>query len=127
MEEERMVTTFFDDLEQAIDRYSEDMEDFEIYIRTDIVKQLLDHFMPKWRKRTDRYYKLKKFVTEQQLDRNISKIRNEMNTKEKELRDEIVKLREFIDEFEANAAEVSRIIEQDRIAVKRIRMRKEGK
>ena len=80
-EEENPGIVYGDDLEKAIDRYTfEDEEDNEL-IETIILKQILDHFMPKWRKRTDPHYKLKKFATEQQLDKNLNKIREYVDIK----------------------------------------------
>ena len=127
MENEEKDIVYGDDLEKAIERYSFEgydagWDDGE-YIPLDILKQLLDHFVPKWRKREDRLFKYKKFVSEQQLDKNISKLRDYVDINCKMIRDEIVSLREFMDEFEAQAAEVNRIIQQDRVAMEKIRMR----
>ena len=112
-----------DDLEKCIDRNAYEDEDMEEVIQVQILKQILDHFMPKWRKHTDKHYKLKKFATEDQLDRNLSKIRNLIDERCKGLIAEIINIRENMDEFEAQAEEVKRIIKQDRIATERIRLR----
>lgn len=129
---EKKEIEYGDELEKAIDRYTIDgwdmgLDDDESYIPVTMLKQILDHFIPKWRRHEDRYYKLKKFVTEQQMDSNLSKIRDLVATRYKEIMNEIVKTREFMDEFKCQAAEVHRLIEQDRIAVERIRLRKEEK
>ena len=128
-EEEKYEIEKGDDLEKAIDRYTIEgwdmgLDDDEDYIPVTILKQILDHFIPKWRRHEDKYYKLKKFVTEQQMDSNLSKIRECMEKKYREIMDEIIRTREFMDEFKAQAAEVHRLIEADRIAVERIRLRK---
>ena len=114
-----------DDLEKCIERYSFEFEDSEIYIPIDLLKQILDHFMPIWRKRHDKYYKYKKFATEQQLDKNLNNIRTEIDKRFKELEREIIKAREFKDEFECEAAEVKRIIEQNQQAIEMVRIMKE--
>lgn len=129
---EKKEIEYGDDLEKAIDRYTIDgwdmgLDDDESYVPVTMLKQILDHFIPKWRRHEDRYYKLKKFVTEQQMDSNLSKIRDLVATRYKEIMNEIIKTREFMDEFKCQAAEVHRLIEQDRIAVERIRLRKEEK
>ena len=86
MVSEEVKTDSRDDLEKAIDRYSISgfdmgLNDDEDYIPVTILKNILDHFIPKWRRHEDRYFKLKKFATEQQLDTNISKLRNYVDEK----------------------------------------------
>jgi len=121
-----------DDLEQAIDRNAicgldMGLGDDEDFIPVTVLKNILDHFIPKWRKHEDRYYKLKKFATEQQLDTNICKLRNYVEEKTGEVMREIIRAREFMDEFRVQATAVQKIIDEDRIAVERIRMRRERK
>lgn len=124
-----------DDLEKAIDRHAISgwdmgLDDDEDYIPVKILKQILDHFIPKWRRHEDRYYKLKKFATEQQLDTNISKIRDyfdkRMETEIGNMKEQIIKTMEFMDEFRAQATAVKKIIDEDKIAIERIRMRQKG-
>ena len=119
-----------DDLEKAIDRYSISgfdmgLNDDEDYIQVTVLKNILDHFIPKWRRHEDRYFKLKKFATEQQLDTNISKLRNYVDERTETVMREIIKAREFMDEFKAQATAVKKIIEEDKIVMERIRLRKE--
>jgi len=125
---EEVKTDSIDDLEKAIDRnaiagWDMGLNDDEDYIPVKVVKQILDHFIPKWRRHEDRYYKLKKFATEQQLDTNISKLRNYVDKRTETVMQEIIKAREFMDEFKAQATAVKKIIEEDKIAVERIRLR----
>ena len=127
MEEKEMEIVYGDDLEKCIYRYSVagfdmGLEDEDDYIPVIILKQILDHFVPKWRKREDRYYKLKKFVTEQQMDKNLSKIRNLIDEKYGVLAQEINKFHEYVDEYEVKMAEVDRIIEAEKIAIERVRI-----
>lgn len=119
MNEEKELFLSGDDIEKAIERYTYEMDDGEECIPIDVLKQILDHFMPKWRKRTDKYYKLKKFVTEQQMDSNISKLRNYIDENNKRIIQEIQFVHEFVDEFKAEAAQVKKIIENDMIATER--------
>jgi len=125
---EEVKTNSIDDLEKAIDRnaiagWDMGLNDDEDYIPVTVLKQILDHFIPKWRRHEDRYYKLKKFATEQQLDTNISKLRNYVDERTETVMREIVKAKEFMDEFKAQATAVKKIIEEDKIAVERIRLR----
>jgi len=125
---EEVKTDSIDDLEKAIDRnaiagWDMGLNDDEDYIPVKVLKQILDHFIPKWRRHEDRYYKLKKFATEQQLDTNISKLRNYVDERTETVMREIVKAKEFMDEFKAQATAVKKIIEEDKIAVERIRLR----
>ena len=128
MVSEEVKTDSIDDLEKAIDRnaiagWDMGLNDDEDYIPVKVLKQILDHFIPKWRRHEDRYYKLKKFATEQQLDTNISKLRNYVDERTETVMREIVKAKEFMDEFKAQATAVKKIIEEDKIAVERIRLR----
>ena len=125
---EEVKTDSSDDLEKAIDRnaiagWDMGLNDDEDYIPVTVLKQILDHFIPKWRRHEDRYYKLKKFATEQQLDTNISKLRNYVDERTETVMREIIKAKEFMDEFKAQATAVKKIIEEDKIAVERIRLR----
>lgn len=113
-----------DCLEEAIDRFTIKLPAGEEYIPVPIVKQLLDHFNPKWRERKDKFYKYWKFATEQQLDKGLNEIRNYVDIKEKGVIQQMQKMQEFIDEFEAQAAEVKRIIEMDRIVMARFKLQK---
>ena len=127
MEEKEMEIVYGDDLEKCIYRYSVagfdmGLEDEDDYIPVIILKQILDHFIPKWRKREDRYYKLKKFVTEQQMDKNLSKIRDLIDKKYGALTQEINKFHEYVDEYEVKMAEVDRSIEAEKIAIERVRI-----
>ena len=71
--------------------------------------------------------RLDKGLTQQACKRILSLLQKEftyMEKKYREIMDEIIRTREFMDEFKAQAAEVHRLIEADRIAVERIRLRK---
>ena len=127
MEEKEMEIVYGDDLEKCIDRYSVaaidmGLEGDDDYIPVIILKNILDHFIPKWRKREDRYFKLKKFATEQQMDTNLSRLRNYVDKNRAEIMKEIVKMREKIDEYEVEAAAVKRIIDAERRAVEMIKI-----
>lgn len=127
MEEKEMEIVYGDDLEKCIYRYSVagfdmGLEDEDDYIPVIILKQILDHFVPKWRKREDRYYKLKKFATEHQLDTCLNRLREYIDRNRAEIMREIIKMREKTDEYEVKMAEVDRIIEAEKIAIERVRI-----
>ena len=119
--EERYEAQEYDDLQKAIERFMWEDDDGEYAIMVSTLYQILDHFVPQWRKRTDRYYKLKKFVTEQQLDTNLSKIRNYIDVNVEMLRTEIVKIKEMKDEYKASLAELNRIKDDEFMALEKLR------
>ena len=120
--EERYEAQEYDDLQKAIERFTfEEEYNSEDVITISTLYQILDHFIPQWRKRTDKHYKLKKFVTEQQLDTNLSKIRNYIDVNVEMLRTEIVNIREMKDEYKASLAELNRIKDDEFMALEKLR------
>lgn len=106
-----------DNLEKAIERYTNQGRVYGLnsgvkLIEVDVMLQLLDHFIPHWRKQNDQYYKMRRFATEQQMDDNLNKIRVYIDKQDDEIKKEINKMHETVDEFQADAAELRRILEK---------------
>ena len=102
---------------EALDAYAiqdvrEIYTDGEWLIPVSRVEKILDEFYPKWRRRDDPYYKRTKVVTEDQLDRNINQVYAKINNETEEMRKELVKLREKVDEYECQMIQVQKIIER---------------
>ena len=76
------------------------------------VEKILDEYYPKWRRRDDPYFKRTRVVTEDQLDRNISKMHAKIDREREEMHKEMIKLREKVDEYECMMVQVAKIIEK---------------